>query len=523
MKEKKLLIASAPLDAVRRAGEWLARQSPDAAFSLLVKESRAAAAQEALPGWRIITYQGEVLSVWGVGAQALADARSAASGGVVYLCNNRSGAGYLNVSVLAHHLSPGRAVALTHNMSPASSTLPEPVLELLASSNSGSLRERLESCPEYIAATDNLARIVQSTRAAAGPRRVHLSVSTACNYKCVMCSFHSPRATADSLPPECSSMPPGYKSPEDLKKVVMGMDDFITIVDGLSQTGAGTIVFTGFGEPLLNPRIGDMLRYVAGKGMESHIITNGLLMDEERRNGIFEGGARAVHISLNSASPETYSQVHTNMAPGGFHKTAGNIRALVRERKERGLDEPRIGVSFVLSKINAHEIGEMLSLCLDCGVDYISLVPVYVFPQITDLLLDAEEQLRIRSTVESFKTEHGARIDLNTDFSLWNPEPLSTKRFHSEVPCYIGWVFTQITSWGDVRPCCACARVMGNALETPFAEVWNGGAYIEMRESMAALPRAGRQIGTCGCYNCGHVGENSRIHHIVTSVKVEVQ
>jgi hypothetical protein len=53
-----------------------------------------------------------------------------------------------------------------------------------------------------------------------------------------------------------------------------------------------------------------------------------------------------------------------------------------------------------------------------------------------------------------------------------------------------------VTSAGEVRTCCLNDTVFGNLFEKPFAEIWNGGPYREMRSQHARLAAA------TGCGNC---------------------
>ncbi len=518
MEKKKLLIACAPQVMVFRAAEMLSVRECNTAYTIITRENRVDESRDRLPGWEIITYAGEYLNPWTLSDETLQACRAAARDGVFFVCNSDNCNGYLNINILAHTFSRSVA-AVTPSMKLIIPRLPETLQEMISRNDMEKIRSYVESTPEYIHMKHDIASAVRSPTTMVGPRHVHLSVSTACNYKCVMCAFHSPRNKPGEISPDFQ-MPPGYKRAEDLKKVVMNFDVFKTVVDDLRDVGGGTIVFTGFGEPLLNPHICEMMQYVADKNLVANVVTNGRLMDVEIRDTIGRTEVRVVHISLNSASPATYARIHTNMPEEGFDIVVSNIAGLVEEKKKCGIG-PDIGISFVLSSINIHEIGDMLKLGSELGVDYIALVPVFVFPEIRDLLLESGDIEQVRTEVRAFEKANDSRPRINVDFSMWNPEPLSTKNFHSKAPCYIGWTFTQITSWGDVRPCCSCSSVMGNVLEEPFAKIWNNEKYIEMRKKMADLPTRRNPIANCGCYSCGHIRENSNIHYEVTGQRIE--
>ena len=58
--------------------------------------------------------------------------------------------------------------------------------------------------------------------------------------------------------------------------------------------------------------------------------------------------------------------------------------------------------------------------------------------------------------------------------------------------CHRPWTTTYITANGNVLPCCIspfstrdyAGLIAGNALQTPFAEIWNGRAYLARRAAL---------------------------------------
>jgi radical SAM protein with 4Fe4S-binding SPASM domain len=52
--------------------------------------------------------------------------------------------------------------------------------------------------------------------------------------------------------------------------------------------------------------------------------------------------------------------------------------------------------------------------------------------------------------------------------------------------CHMGATYLKVSPRGDVHPCCVAADelLMGNLLERPFAEIWNGERYRRFRRRM---------------------------------------
>jgi len=70
--------------------------------------------------------------------------------------------------------------------------------------------------------------------------------------------------------------------------------------------------------------------------------------------------------------------------------------------------------------------------------------------------------------------------------------------------CHMGAVYLKVSPRGDVFPCCVAADelLMGNILEQPFEEVWNGERYRRFRRRMNTreYPEA--------CRTCHHLVAN---------------
>lgn len=127
------------------------------------------------------------------------------------------------------------------------------------------------------------------------PFRVTLDSSEVCNFKCNYC-FRSGK-------PEKSW---GYA----LKNQLMSFDIFRTAVNQLKEFPSmpRVIALSGSGEPLCNPNIPQMVRYIKEQGFLSkiEIHTNASLLTEKNVKEIAECGINKMVISLQGLDSESY-------------------------------------------------------------------------------------------------------------------------------------------------------------------------------------------------------------------------
>lgn len=128
--------------------------------------------------------------------------------------------------------------------------------------------------------------------------------------------------------------------------------------------------FWGMGEPLLHPRIAEMVAAVASLGAETELVTNGLLLSRQAARDLIEAGLDRLIVSVDGASPEGHAAGH-----GGadLATVQANVRELRLLRHERGGAKPEIGIEFVLGRGNLAELKRLRRLAFEMGAAFIIL------------------------------------------------------------------------------------------------------------------------------------------------------
>jgi MoaA/NifB/PqqE/SkfB family radical SAM enzyme len=125
---------------------------------------------------------------------------------------------------------------------------------------------------------------------------------------------------------------------------------------------------SGWGEPLLHPRLWDMARILRAQGLKVSLTTNGLGLSEEVQIRVLED-LDMVAISLDGARAETYERVR----PGAdFNRVVRQIAGLCSRKRSLGLERPEVVLLFLKMRPNLAELPEFLRLAASLGVDRVN-------------------------------------------------------------------------------------------------------------------------------------------------------
>jgi MoaA/NifB/PqqE/SkfB family radical SAM enzyme len=179
--------------------------------------------------------------------------------------------------------------------------------------------------------------------------KVYLEPTNDCQLACATCM----RGSWDD--------PIGRMEPRVFDRILEGMQ-------GLPSIPA--VFFGGIGEPLAHPGAPGMLRQVKALGARTELITNGLALDERMIRELLATGLDLLWVSLDGASPECYGETREARA---LPEILSNLR-LLRSIMVRGdARTPELGIAFVGTKRNAHELADVMRLGRRLGATRFSI------------------------------------------------------------------------------------------------------------------------------------------------------
>lgn len=253
---------------------------------------------------------------------------------------------------------------------------------------------------------------------AAYPSVVGIESTNKCNLDCVMC------------PRQEMTRPVGH----------MDLALFQRIIDDLAQK-TEFVWLQDYGEPFLNPRIFEMIRYARQKGLRTGISTNGTVMNERIIDGILDAGLDYLIFAFDGVTRETYEKIRVGAR---FDKVTANIRRFLQRKKET-----RSGIYTVLQCIcmaqTESEIGTFLRTWRSPGVNAIRI-----------------RQLTYSGNEGKFRNEPGRK------------------------PCYWLWANPHIKQDGTVVPCCQDydgQLALGNIADGPLSAIWNNERMRDIRQT----------------------------------------
>lgn len=137
----------------------------------------------------------------------------------------------------------------------------------------------------------------------------------------------------------------------------LSTEEMMCILENLCRLPVANIGMFG-GEPLLRKDLVQIVQQCAHKNSNPYIITNGLLLTQDRLESLIEAGLKGVAVSIDGASEETYSYIRRGSDFGVVTRNVSVINTYSLES---------LVMDVVVSKINAHEIAALIGMAKNLG------------------------------------------------------------------------------------------------------------------------------------------------------------
>lgn len=346
-----------------------------------------------------------------------------------------------------------------------------------------------------------LRGLLNGRSAFTGPYYVDVEVTRRCNMYCVGCQFHSSKT---------SGAAPGDHSVKDIS-----IDMVERLAGDFSRLGVREVIVIGEGEPLLHPRLFDIVALFKRAGSRVQIFTNGTLIDENVAEAIVDSGLDFLKVSLWASNAEDYQKNHPGVNPDYFRKTREGARLVVERKKARGVRHPSVILTQPLNRHNFRAIGERIELARSIGCDGLRFSCFNAWQdEFSDADLTAEDiQFLRKDLTEAKGTLASLDMEHNIDNLLLRYD-LGAAAFRS-IPCYAGWYYSRVKVDGTVLPCGFCRLSLGNLNDAGFEEIWRGAPYDAFRAESSTIQGLASLATTCNCNWCCFVEDNRRVHSLL--------
>ena len=190
------------------------------------------------------------------------------------------------------------------------------------------------------------------------------------------CNFNCPRCSYGQLKKNIASRH---------KQALMNMsgETMKLIIKRLGEAGIKGLVFTGGGEPTLNPFLIDGMQYATEIGLNIGLFTNGSLLSEDKIRKILELKPTFLRITLDAGTQTVHQLLNGyDKKCNYFAKILNNLEFMAKEKVRLGL-KTTIGVGVSVEPVNLNdlvEVAKVLRLIAEKkpigGIDYVVFRPV---------------------------------------------------------------------------------------------------------------------------------------------------
>jgi len=235
-------------------------------------------------------------------------------------------------------------------------------------------------------------------------------------------------------------------------KDMITYDEAVSIINQIHVMGAKSIVFTGGGEPTLNPNIEEIANYAHSLGLQIALVTNGSMLDR-----VIDIGEKFewVRVSMDASNADMYSEIRSVPA-SEFGKVISNLAWF-----KRWMPYTTLGIAYMVFDKTKDSLDEAISIANQIGVDYIQFRPLLE----DGFRLNPDEASRL-SALQNGHTKVLFSFDrfFNQSRRLYNR-------------CLGNFFVSIVAANKDVYTCCHFRGhkkfVLGNLKNESYASIWS--------------------------------------------------
>lgn len=265
----------------------------------------------------------------------------------------------------------------------------------------------------------------------------------ACNFTCKYCTFSIPRNQRGFISDKI------MMDFELLKKCVDEMASFPHKIK--------TLRFVGMGEPLLHPKIADMVKYAVAKNVANkvEILSNGSLLIPKLSDALISAGLSRLVISVQGTTAKKYKEIsNINL---NFDKFVKNLGYFYHKKGKIEMHIKIVDIALDNKEDEKRFYKIFGDICDTIGIEHAS--PIFPGVKYNSVLKD------------SVYTQFGLKV---SEVQVC-PQPFFT---------------LQINPDGKVVPCYSVSypAILGDCNNQSLSEIWNGSTYQQFRKKMLDGP-----------------------------------
>ena len=316
------------------------------------------------------------------------------------------------------------------------------------------------------------------------PSMLQIEPTNRCNLKCVMC-------------------PHGFGPPAHLSN--MSLDMFKRILDEFPLLNS--VHIQGLGEPLLHPKLIDMIEYAKQRGLATAFITNLTVLNDRMAERLVRAGHDLVFVSIDSMDPAIVASLRRGASYDVLGRVLENVDRIRTVRTRLGSDKPEIEVFSIIMQHALPGLRDFVGAIKAAGIRKVcfqDLVPEGIDPEerlsngarLVDEPISALPREEQRTALEQIRGLNDDEIEVVPPHFLEMLD--SPVDYFGGIPtCLDLWERPMVAVDGTVAACCYALGIphlhMGNIYEQSFREIWFGVRYQKLRLQHLT----NRRVGPC--------------------------
>ena len=217
------------------------------------------------------------------------------------------------------------------------------------------------------------------------PIYMEVSPVSYCNHKCIFCGVDFARSNEK-----------------------LDTENYVKFIHEMGMEGLKSVMFAGEGEPLLHPNIDVLIDETYNSGIDVALVTNGNNAYKKIMRKILDK-LTWIRFSVDAGSDNIYSKVH-GVKKGTFQKIVENIKDCIKIKKENNLNTT-IGVQYLIINENFNDIENALKIFSELDIDYFSLKPFSLHPQMKNKLQVNYSKEKIEE-LENLTDRYAAKLNI---------------------------------------------------------------------------------------------------------------
>ncbi|MCI5123126.1 MAG: radical SAM protein [Candidatus Electrothrix sp. AR5] len=284
---------------------------------------------------------------------------------------------------------------------------------------------------------------------------------------CSICQLNCPRCPVTTM---------GYE--DNIKKGYLDVSNFEKLLKNNKRIV--TVRIDSFGESLLNPHFGELIRVAHDNNVrvKCDVGVNLNTVSEENIEKIVKYNLISLNCSIDGATQETYEKYRVN---GNFKTVIDNIKSINKYKEKYNTKYPVLKWQFIVFGHNEHEISKAKELAHELNMTF---YPKTSWDQDFSPINNTELVLRQTGWKYASREE----------------QEEAEKKSFARNSCYYLWKFPRISWDGSVTGCCwnTWESFGGNAFEN-YHNAINSEKIIYARKMLCNIVPERRDIPCSQC------------------------